>query len=77
MAVPEFIGPEGYGVVSGALTMPTNMMRAAGPLMAAFAWSLAGSYTPVLWGLASIMLVAAAGFAAAALCAKREPPPMP
>jgi MFS family permease len=77
MAVPEFIGPEGYGVVSGALTMPTNVMRAAGPLMAAFAWSLAGSYTPVLWGLAAIMLVAAAGFAAAALCAKREPPPMP
>ena len=31
MAVPEFIGPEGYGVVSGALTMPTNVMRAAGP----------------------------------------------
>ncbi len=29
MAVPEFIGPEGYGVVSGALTMPTNVMRAA------------------------------------------------
>lgn len=77
MAVPEFIGPEGYGVVSGALTMPTNVMRAAGPLIAAFAWSLAGSYTPVLWGLAAIMLVAAAGFAAAALCAKREPPPMP
>ena len=33
MAVPEFIGPEGYGVVSGALTMPTNVMRAAGPLV--------------------------------------------
>ncbi len=72
MAVPEFIGPEGYGVVSGALTMPTNVMRAAGPLMGAFAWSFFGNYTPVLWGLAAIMLVAAAGFAAAALLAKRE-----
>ncbi len=72
MAVPEFIGPEGYGVVSGALTMPTNIMRAAGPLMAAFAWSAFGSYTPVLWGLAAIMLIAAAGFAAAALLSKRE-----
>ncbi len=39
MAVPEFIGPEGYGVVSGALTMPTNLMRAAGPLIASLAWS--------------------------------------
>lgn len=74
MAVPEFIGPEGYGVVSGALTMPTNIMRAAGPLMGAFAWSAAGNYTPVLWGLTAIMLVAAAGFAAAAILSKRQSP---
>ena len=74
MAVPEFIGPEGYGVVSGALTMPTNMMRAAGPLLGAFAWSAFGNYTPVLWGLTAIMLVAAAGFAAAAILSKRHSP---
>jgi MFS family permease len=71
MAVPEFIGPEGYGVVSGALTMPTNVMRAAGPLLASLAWGAFGGYTPVLWGLAGIMLVAAMGFAAAALLSKR------
>lgn len=74
MAVPEFIGPEGYGVVSGALTMPTNIMRAAGPLMASLAWSVFGNYTPVLWGLAAIMLVAAAGFAAAAFLSKKRLP---
>ena len=74
MAVPEFIGPEGYGVVSGALTMPTNVMRAAGPLMGAFAWSAFGNYTPVLWGLAAIMLVAAGGFAAAAILSKKPSP---
>jgi len=74
MAVPEFIGPEGYGVVSGALTMPTNIMRAAGPLAASFAWSAFGGYTTVLWGLAAIMLVAAAGFAAAALLSKKPSP---
>lgn len=73
MAVPEFIGPEGYGVVSGALTMPTNIMRAAGPLMASLAWSLLGGYTPVLWGLAGIMVVAALGFAAAAFLSQRQP----
>jgi predicted MFS family arabinose efflux permease len=73
MAVPEFIGPEGYGVVSGALTMPTNVMRAAGPLLASLAWSVLGGYTPVLWGLAGIMLVAALGFAAAAWLSKRRP----
>jgi MFS family permease len=72
MAVPEFIGPEGYGVVSGALTMPTNVMRAAGPLAGAFAWSASGNYTPVLWGLSAIMLVAAAGFAAAAVLSSRK-----
>lgn len=75
MAVPEFIGPEGYGIVTGALTMPTNVMRAAGPLMGALAWSAFGNYTPVLWGLAAIMLVAAAGFAAAAFLARRESVP--
>jgi MFS family permease len=72
MAVPEFIGPEGYGVVSGALTMPTNIMRAAGPLLASLAWAAFGGYTPVLWGLAGIMLIAAMGFAAAALLSKRQ-----
>jgi MFS family permease len=77
MAVPEFIGPEGYGVVSGALTMPTNVMRAAGPLAAAFFWSWSGNYTSVLWGLAVIMLVAAAGFAAAAVLSKKKESPYP
>ena len=71
MSVPEFIGPEGYGVVSGALTMPTNVMRAVGPLAASLAWGAFGGYTPVLWGLAGIMLVAALGFAAAARLSKR------
>jgi MFS family permease len=73
ISVPEFIGPEGYGVVSGALTMPTNIMRAAGPLLASIGWSISGSYTPVLWALAAIMLVAACGFGAAALLSKKRP----
>ncbi len=73
-SVPEFIGPEGYGVVSGALTMPTNVMRAVGPLAAAFAWSAFGGYTTVLWGLAGIMLVAACGFAAAAILSRKTSP---
>jgi MFS family permease len=73
MSVPEFIGPEGYGVVSGALTMPTNVMRAVGPLAASLAWGAFGGYTPVLWGLAGIMLVAAMGFATAAWLSKRGP----
>ena len=72
MSVPEFIGPEGYGVVSGALTMPTNVMRAVDPLAASLAWSAFGGYTPVLWGLAGIMLVAALGFAAAAVLSRRH-----
>lgn len=75
MSVPEFIGPEGYGVVSGALTMPTNVMRAVGPLAASLAWGAFGGYTVVLWGLAGIMLVAAMGFAAAAWLSKRHAGP--
>lgn len=75
MAVPEFIGPEGYGVVSGALTMPTNIMRAVGPIVASLAWGAFGGYTAVLWGLAGIMLVAAIGFAAAAWLSRRHAGP--
>ncbi|MBI3197422.1 MAG: hypothetical protein HYZ40_07920 [Rhodospirillales bacterium] len=55
--------------------MPTNVMRAVGPLAASLAWGAFGGYTPVLWGLAGIMLVAAMGFAAAALLSKRHAGP--
>src|SRR5258707_13170206 len=61
MAVPEFIGPEGYGIVSGALTIPTNVMRPAGPPPGAFSRSAFGNHTPVLWGLARTMLLGAPG----------------
>src|SRR5262249_18327022 len=71
MAVPEFIGPEGYGVVSGALTMPTNGMRAAGPPLRALARGAFGNYTPGLWGRAAALSGPPAGFAAAALLSKR------
>lgn len=36
--------------MSGALTMPTNVMRAVGLLVASLAWGAFGGYTPVLWG---------------------------
>jgi hypothetical protein len=52
--------------------MPTNLMRAAGPVIASLAWAAFGGYTPVLWGLAGIMLLAAAGFAAAAILSTRQ-----
>ena len=52
--------------------MPTNIMRAAGPLAASLAWTALGhDYTPVLWGLTVIMIIAALGFAAAAMLSKR------
>jgi hypothetical protein len=47
-------------------------MRAAGPLLASLAWAAVGGYTPVLWGLAGILLIAAMGFAAAALLSKHQ-----
>ena len=40
--------------------------------MAALGLGAFGGYTPVLWGLAAIMLVAAAGFAAAAILSTRQ-----
>jgi HAMP domain-containing protein len=40
--------------------------------VASLAWGAFGGYTPVLWGLAGIMLVAAMGFAAAAWLSRRQ-----
>jgi len=63
-------------VVSGALTMPTKRHARRGPLRASLAWGAFGGYTPVLWGLAGIMLIAAMGFAAAALLSSEPARPL-
>jgi predicted MFS family arabinose efflux permease len=61
-AVPELLWRESYGAVTGALTLPTNLARAAAPWGAAVLWSVAGGYDVVLWATLAVAAVAAAGF---------------
>jgi MFS family permease len=51
IAVPDLLWREGYGAINGALTLPTNIARAAAPFGAALIWSASGSYDVVLWSM--------------------------
>lgn len=61
-AVAELLGREGYGAISGALTLPANAAKAAAPFTAALIWSLSGGYDAVLWTIVAGGLIAVAGF---------------
>ena len=61
-AVPELLWRESYGAINGALTLPTNLARAAAPWGAALLWNAAGGYGAVLWGCLIMAAVSGAGF---------------
>jgi predicted MFS family arabinose efflux permease len=61
-AVPDLLWREGYGAISGALTLPANIAKALAPSIAAFVWAFFGNYGPVLWVIMAGALVSAAGF---------------
>jgi hypothetical protein len=63
--VRDIFGSRNYGAISGALTLPTTLARAAGPAIGAMLWSLDGSYAPMLVGMAAIGGLGAAGYWAA------------
>ena len=61
--------------MTSILTIPNLLTFMRMALIPAFASMMTVSnYTPVLWGLTVIMLVAAAGFAAAAVLSKKRSP---
>ncbi|MBB3898489.1 MFS transporter [Roseococcus suduntuyensis] len=66
-APAEFLGREGYGAVTGALAMASAPMRAFAPLVVALAWQWGESYTPAVWMLAVVGLLALLGFVMALL----------
>lgn len=63
--VPELFGPAAYGAISGALSTPSILARAAGPLVMALIWSAVGNYSAVVWTLLALSLVAVAFWVAA------------
>jgi len=60
--VRDIFGARNYGAISGSLTLPTTLARAAGPAIGAMLWSAGGSYTTMLVALALIGAVGAATY---------------
>jgi predicted MFS family arabinose efflux permease len=56
--VPELFGPAAYGAISGALSTPSILARAAGPFVVALIWAAAGGYGAVVWTLLILSLIA-------------------
>jgi MFS family permease len=54
----ELYGRDHYGAVNGAMAAPVLVAKAAGPLVAAIAWTLSGDYDTVALWLASLALTA-------------------
>jgi sugar phosphate permease len=57
--VAEFWGRAHYGSISGTLALFLTGARALAPVGAGIAYAVAGGYEPVLWGMATISLLAA------------------
>ncbi|HVJ55059.1 MAG TPA: MFS transporter [Aliidongia sp.] len=61
-ALPDLLGRQAYGAISGALTVPANLAKAAAPFGAALIWSGFGDYRAVLWAVLGGGLLGAASF---------------
>jgi MFS family permease len=60
--VRDLFGARNYGAISGSLTLPTTLARAAGPAFGAVLWSLGDTYTPMLAGLSAVGAVGALAY---------------
>ena len=58
----EILGREGYGAVTGALTLIGVIPRTLGPITLALIWQADGGYGAVPWVLAGVALLGAACF---------------
>ncbi len=70
-AVPEMLTRQAYGAINGALTLPTAVVRALAPMLAALLWEASGSYDGVLAACIAAMAVVAASFWLAARASPR------
>jgi hypothetical protein len=60
--VQDLMWTEGYGAVSGLLSMPSNIAKGIAPISAAAIWTVGGNYVPVEWSVLLVSLVSAAAF---------------
>ncbi|MEX3948992.1 MFS transporter [Paraburkholderia sp. EG287B] len=60
--VQNILWTEGYGAVSGLLSMPSNIAKGIAPISAAAIWTMTGNYLPVEWAVLGVSLVSACAF---------------
>jgi predicted MFS family arabinose efflux permease len=63
--VQEVMWTEGYGAVSGLLSMPSNIAKGIAPISAAAIWATGSNYVPVEWAVFLVSLMSAAAFVTA------------
>jgi len=68
--VQDLMWTEGYGGVSGLLSMPANIAKGIAPISAAAIWSIGHGYALVEWCVLGVSAVSAAAFALAVHCAR-------
>ncbi|SFU26741.1 hypothetical protein SAMN05192563_10688 [Paraburkholderia aspalathi] len=60
--VQDVMWTEGYGAVSGLLSMPSNIAKGIAPISAAAIWTASGNYVAVEWTVLMVSLVSAVAF---------------
>jgi predicted MFS family arabinose efflux permease len=60
--VQDVLWTEGYGAVSGLLSMPSNIAKGIAPISAAAIWTASGNYVAVEWTVLVVSLVSAVAF---------------
>jgi len=71
IAVPEMVSREGYGVINGALSIPTIGARSLAPLAAAWLWTTTGNYNAVMLTVMGAAIVMSLAFWWTAATSKR------
>jgi MFS family permease len=69
--VQDIMWTEGYGAVSGLLSLPANIAKGIAPISAAAIWAIQRNYRAVEWVVLSVSLVSAIAFVVAMRCARR------
>ncbi|MCY0388396.1 MFS transporter [Robbsia sp. Bb-Pol-6] len=63
--VQDVLWTEGYGAVSGLLSMPSNIAKGIAPISAAAIWAVNRNYVPVEWTVLGVSTISAMAFGVA------------
>ncbi|HEX5464616.1 MAG TPA: MFS transporter, partial [Burkholderiales bacterium] len=70
--VQELLWKEGYGTISGLLSLPSNIAKGVAPIAAAALWQARHNYVAVEWAALAIAVVSAAAFVYAIRASRRS-----